>query len=425
MAGASGQPSYNLERIFARAAAIEIEFGGAQQAPVPNNSQLLEANNVTMKAADPRPAKPGAASIPKPPKPEDHPLARASDFAFSLKARTPVFLAPMAGACPPLLSAAIANAGGMGACGAVLMPPQAITSWCDEFRERSEGPFQINLWVPDPPAARNEQAEARQRAFLAGWGPTVPADAGDGVLPNFEAQCRAIIQAKPIVISSVMGLFPFSFVAEFKSTGILWFATATTVAEARAAEAAGADVIVAQGMEAGGHRGAFRASEAETEAVGLFALLPQVCDAVSVPVVATGGISDGRGIAAALVMGASAVQIGTGFLRCPEANPHPAYAERLERTEAHDTRLTRAFSGRAGRAIRTRFVEAAAAPSAPAPVPYPVQRGLTHLMRDDARATNDPERMLMWAGQSARLSRAEPASSLMQTWWQDALHYLR
>jgi nitronate monooxygenase len=234
-----------------------------------------------------------------------------------------------------------------------------------------------------------------------------------------------VIQAKPTVISSIMGLYSNAFVAELESSGILWFATATTVAEARAAEAAGADVIVAQGMEAGGHRGAFRASEAETEAVGLFSLLPQICDAVSVPVIATGGISDGRGIAAALVLGASAVQIGTGFLRCPEADLHPAYAERLKRTEAHETRLTRAFSGRAGRAIRTRFVEDAAGADAPAPAPYPVQRGLTRRMRQEAVETSDPERMQMWAGQSARLSRAEPASLLMEAWWEDAVQYLR
>ena len=354
----------------------------------------------------------------------DQILSRARDFASSVGARTPVFLAPMAGACPPSLSAAVANAGGMGACGALLMSPQEIASWSDNFRKQSDGPFQINLWIPDPPPVRNEEVEARQRVFLASWGPAVPADAGAGLLPDFEMQCRAIIDAKPAVASSIMGLYPPSLVAEIKARGIRWFATVTTVAEARAAEAAGADAIVAQGMEAGGHRGAFRAADAETEAVGLFALLPQVCDAVSIPVLAAGGISDGRGVAAAFILGASAVQIGTGFLRCTEAKLNPVYAERLERTEAHDTRLTRAFSGRAGRAVRTRFVEAAAAPDAPAPAPYPLQRGFTRLMRDEAIAMKDPERMQMWAGQAACLSRADPASSLMQNWWDEALHYL-
>jgi nitronate monooxygenase len=268
-----------------------------------------------------------------------HPLVRATEFASSVGAQTPVFLAPMAGACPPSLSIAVANAGGMGACGALLMSPEAITSWAEEFRKHSEGPFQMNLWVPDPPPVRDEEAEARQREFLSGWGPNVPADAGNGVLADFEAQCRAMIEARPTAISSIMGLYPPSFIAEIKAHGIRWFATATTVAEARAAEAAEADAIVAQGMEAGGHRGAFRAAEAEAEAevVGLFALLPQIRDAVSVPVIAAGGIADGRGIAAALILGASAVHIGTGFLRCPEANLNPAYAARLASTEAHHT----------------------------------------------------------------------------------------
>ena len=138
---------------------------------------------------------------------------------------------------------------------------------------------------------------------------------------------------------------------EMKARGILWFATVTTVAEARAAEAAGADAVIAQGMEAGGHRGAFHADQAEDQMVGLIALLPQVFDAVTVPVIAAGGIADARGVAAALILGASAVQIGTGFLRSPEAMTHPAYADRLAQTEAHDTMITSAFTGRPGRSV--------------------------------------------------------------------------
>src|SRR5207248_5202508 len=132
----------------------------------------------------------------------------------------------------------------------------------------------------------------------------------------------------------------------------------TTVAEAKAAEAAGADAIVAQGTEAGGHRGAFQPEEAERQAIGLIALLPQVVDAVSVPVIATGGIADARAVAAALILGASAVQIGTCFLRAPEAMTHPSYADRLASTESHETILTRAFSGRPGRSVAAEYVRA-------------------------------------------------------------------
>src|SRR5438477_3533019 len=250
------------------------------------------------------------------------PRTRADDFANRLGIRLPILLAPMAGACPPSLSIAVANAGGLGACGALTMKPDEIAAWSAEFRARSQGEFQLNLWISGPPPNRDPELEKHQRDFLATWGPPVPPEAGDAVLPDFEAQCQAMLTARPKVISSIMGLYPAQFVAQLKARGILWFAAATTVAEAKAAEAAGADAIVAQGMEAGGHRGAFQASEAERQMVGLMALLPQVVDAVNVPVIATGGIADPRGIAAALILGASAVQIGTGLLRSPEAKMH-------------------------------------------------------------------------------------------------------
>ena len=152
----------------------------------------------------------------------------------------------------------------------------------------------------------------------------MPPNAGDATPPDFSAQCEALLEVAPPIVSSVMGLYPPEFVAQLKERGITWFANISTVAEARLAEAAGADVVVAQGMEAGGHRGCFDAASAEVGMVGLFALVPAIVDAVTVPVVATGGIADARGVAAALVLGASAAQIGTGFMRCPEAScPQP------------------------------------------------------------------------------------------------------
>ncbi len=247
----------------------------------------------------------------------------------------------------------------------------------------------------------------------------VPPEAGNLTPPDFDDQCQALLQAKPKVISSIMGLYPPAFVSEMKRRDILWFATATTVSEARLAEDAGADIIVAQGAEAGGHRGAFTAALAERESVGLFALLPQVADAVNVPVIATGGISDSRAVAAALILGASAVQIGTGLLRTPESSIHPAYAERLARTEAHETVITWAFSGRPGRSVTTKYVRAAF--DGPPPAPYPVQRGLTAAMRQAAQKEGDPERMQMWAGQAAKYARAEPVATVLQQLWDGAL----
>ena len=209
-----------------------------------------------------------------------------------------------------------------------------------------------------------------------------------------------------------------------KKRGILWFATVTTVEEACAAECAGADAVIAQGLEAGGHHGSFQATGVGNAGVGLIALLPQICDAVSIPVIAAGGIASARQIAAAFVLGARAVQIGTGLLRTPEANVHPLYRQRLATTEAHQTRFTEIFSGRSGRAIRNRLVEAATASHAPQSAPYPFQRALTRTLRDDAATLNDPERMQMWAGQSARYATEEPAADLVTRLWQEALKLL-
>jgi nitronate monooxygenase len=352
------------------------------------------------------------------------PRTRADGFANRLGIRLPILLAPMAGACPPSLSIAVANAGGLGACGALMMKPDEIAAWSAEFRKGSQGEFQINLWIPEAPPLRDFELEKRQREFLAMWGPPVPPEAGDAMLPDFEAQCQTMLALAPKVISSIMGLYAPAFVSELKARGILWFANATTVAEAKAAEEAGADVIVAQGMEAGGHRGTFHADEAERQMVGLMALLPQVVDAVTVPVIATGGIADARGIAAALILGASAVQIGTGFLRSPEAKMHPAYADRLARTEANETMITRAFSGRPGRSAGTAYVLAANAPNAPRPAPYPVQRGLTRAMREAAQKAGDADRMQLWAGQAAKLARDQPAGTISQQLWEDASRLL-
>jgi nitronate monooxygenase len=331
----------------------------------------------------------------------------------------------MAGACPPSLSIAVANAGGLGACGALLMQPAAIRAWAAEVRAGGNGAFQLNLWIPDPPPARDPAAETAIRAFLGTWGPEVSPDAGDAVPPDFEAQCEAMLEAGPPVVSSIMGLYPPAFVDRMKSRGIKWFATVTTVAEAKAAREAGADAVVAQGMEAGGHRGAFEAGKAEAASIGLFALLPAVVDAVSIPTIAAGGIADARGVAAALLLGASAVQIGTGFLRCPEAKIPAAWADAIGHTQPEQTLLTRAFSGRLGRGIATAYAQAASAGHAPVPAPYPVQRGLTQAMRDAAVRANDIDRMQAWAGQSAHLAPARPAGEVVTALWAGARAFLR
>lgn len=352
------------------------------------------------------------------------PLNRAQVFCRRFGLQAPVFLAPMAGACPTQLSVEVANAGGAGACAALLMTPNEILNWAREFRAKSSGPFQINNWIPGAPPVRDPRRETEIRSFLSAWGPAVPENAGDLKTPDFALQTEAMLSAKPPILSSVMGLFSTVYIEQIKKAGISWFAAVTTVREAKLAEAAGADVIVAQGAEAGGHRASFDPSDAEVKMVGLLSLLPAVVDAVKIPVIATGGIADGRGVAAALILGASAVQIGTGFLRCPEAGISPAWADALSSTAPEDTRVSRVFSGRAGRSILTDYVKAATAIGAPEPAPYPVQRGLTALMRTEANKSGDAQRLQAWAGQSALLAQAAPASEVFDRLWKDAQELL-
>jgi nitronate monooxygenase len=330
----------------------------------------------------------------------------------------------MAAACPAALSIAVATAGGMGAMGAVLSPPDEIRRWMEEFRAGTSGPLQLNLWIPDPPAERDRDREARVRTFLEQWGPPVPADAGDMLLPDFSAQCDTLLALRPDAVSSIMGVFPDAFVRRLKEAGIAWFATATTLGEALVAAKAGADAIIAQGYEAGGHRGSFDAARAERQGIGLVALIPRLVDHLDIPVIAAGGIADGRGVAAALALGASAAMAGTAFLRCPEAATHRAWSDALADLEPEDTMLTRAFTGRLGRAIATDFVKAAAAPGAPPPAPYPVQRGLTAVLKQRGAAASDHHRMQVWAGQSAGLSKTIPAGDLVAAMWREAVQLL-
>lgn len=352
------------------------------------------------------------------------PLARARSFARAQGLRLPLLQAPMAGVPSMPLAVAVARAGGMASMGALLLAPAGIADWVARFRAEAgaAAPLQLNLWVPDPPPRRDAAHEARVAAFLALHGPAVPADAGDGTPPDFEAQLEAVIAARPTVLSTIMGLLNADQAARLRAAGIAWWATVTTVAEARAAADAGADALVAQGAEAGGHRGAFDAGRARDEAVGLFALLPAVADVAQgqgLPVIAAGGIADARTAAAALLLGAHAVQIGSALLRCPEAGIASSWQQALAEAPPEGSRLTRAFSGRWGRALATAYVQAAAAPDAPAPAPYPVQRGLTAAMRKAADVANDLQHLQAWAGQGVALARPAPAAEWLAALWRD------
>ena len=195
--------------------------------------------------------------------------SRATAFCERYGLQVPILQAPMAGSCPAGLAAAVANAGGLGGMFALMTSPEGIAEWVAEFRSQSKGPFQLNRWIPQPIPARDPPVEKRIRDFLSKWGPPVPAEVGDVRFPDFEQQCEAFLAAEPLVVSSIMGLFPEAFVSRLKDRGIAWFACVTTLGEAREAELAAADAVVAQGHEAGGHRGSFDEAAAERQGVGL------------------------------------------------------------------------------------------------------------------------------------------------------------
>ncbi|MDT7697735.1 MAG: nitronate monooxygenase [Pseudonocardiales bacterium] len=343
---------------------------------------------------------------------------RVVEFCERFGLRLPILEAPMAGACPPELAIAVAEAGGMGANGVVLDPPERISGWAERFRAASPSPFQLNIWIPDPPVDDPGRRSAAEE-FLTRFG--APGEPGPAA-PVFAEQCEAMLDAAPTVISSIMGLFEPDYVKRMHQRGIAWFACATTLPDALAAQEAGADAIVAQGMEAGGHRGTFDPAAGEAVDVGLFALLPHLVDRLRVPVVAAGGIGDGRGVAAALALGASAVQVGTALLRSPEAGIDDGWASSLEGLSPERTVPTRAYSGRLGRAAPTPFVTAWAAPGAPPPAPYPDQRRLVGQWRRGA--ADGVDRVNHWAGQSASLAPAAPAGEIVRHMWRAACELL-
>jgi nitronate monooxygenase len=346
---------------------------------------------------------------------------RVDGFCDTFGLTVPVLQAPMAGACPVPLAVAVAQAGGMGACGTVLDAPERIGAWMEEFRAGvPSGVVQLNTWIPDRLSLSGQERDQLAReaeAFLARFG--APGTVrGTGGPPPYQEQCEAMLAARPAVISSIMGLFEADYVRRMHDAGVAWFACATTLEEALAAQEAGADAVVAQGMEAGGHRGSFDPEQAERTDIGLFALVPWFVDHLRIPVIAAGGIGDGRGVAAALALGASAVQVGTALLRSPQAGIAPQWAAALDETGPEATTMTRAYSGRLARAVTTPFLRAWEEPTAPRPAPFPDQIGLMARWRAGGAAGIDPANH--FAGQSAALATPEPAGDLVTRLWRDA-----
>ena len=333
-----------------------------------------------------------------------------------LKLTHPIIQAPLAGGGDtPDLVAAVSHAGGIGFIGAAYLAPQQIVDAARAVRAKTNRPFGINLFVPlpaPPDSANPRVALDRVAPYFAELGlpaPAVPASSG---IP-FGEQLAAALDSGASAFSFTFGIPPGEAIAGIKARGMLLAATATTVDEAVVLEKAGADAIVAQGGEAGGHRGTF-GGEFEAGLVGTVALVPQVVDAVKVPVIASGGIMDGRGVAAALALGAAAVQIGTAFLTCDEAGIPEAYQAAILNARENETRVTRAFSGRPARGIVNRFMtEVERPPAADAILPFPAQNALTRPLRTAAAREGRAEFLSLWAGQGVRLARRQSAAALV------------
>jgi nitronate monooxygenase len=319
------------------------------------------------------------------------------------------------GPSTPALAAAVCAGGGLGFLAAGYLRPERLAEDVQELRRLTDRPFGVNLFVPSPstavPAAVAAYAARLQpEAERLGVALGEPRWSDDG----WDAKLEVVLDAQPAIVSTTFGLPPAFAVGRLRERAIALWCTVTTPDEAGLAAAAGADALVVQGSEAGGHRGSFLDTGGET--ISLLSLLRLVRQVVDLPLVAAGGIADGAGVAAVLAAGARAAQIGTAFLLTPEAGTSDVHRRALGGDAP--TAFTRAFSGRSARGIVNRFL---AEHSAAAPSAYPEIHYLTAPLRAQARSTGDGDAVNLWAGQAYRLAEAAPAAELVVRWSTDAL----
>lgn len=332
----------------------------------------------------------------------------------------PLLQAPMAGASNPDLVAAVSNAGGIGGLGAAPMRPDILRDQVRAIKEKTDKPYVVNLFAPiteqfDEDAAPGKELRALMQRYHAelklGDIPTPR-----GIFGPAEEQLVVLIEEKTPVISFHFGV-EASHVDAIHRAGLKVICSATTVKEARTLENLGVDAIIAQGGEAGGHRGTF-IDHYQDSMVGTLALVPQIVDAVKVPVIAAGGIMDARGIVACEALGASAVQLGTAFLACPETAINATWKETLLTAEAQQTTVTSAISGKPARGIRNRYVNEVEALDE-ALLPYPLQYALSGALRSKATLTGNPDFLVMWSGQGVGMIEEKPAGDLVESLMQE------
>jgi len=332
-----------------------------------------------------------------------------------LRLKWPILQAPMGGITTPALAAAVSNAGALGGLGMSGLRPESVRRRIESFRQQSGGSLNVNYLLWETPDELSDTATSMRNVLQ-----TLYDSAGLGKVPE-PTPSRSIIDQehldvltdlKPEVASFHFGLPQRDALHQLKASGILIVCSATTVAEAVSLEANGADAIIAQGIEAGGHRGTFSRVDIAMQP-GLFALLPQVASAVSVPVIAAGGIANGQAVAAAIMLGASAVQLGTPFLRCDEANVADGHRAALAAATDCATVVTDVVSGKPARYLRNTLIETL---SSEEPLPFPAQLRLTGPL---AKA-GDTQLMALYAGQSASLTVEKPAGELVEQIGKDA-----
>ncbi|AOY96366.1 2-nitropropane dioxygenase [Cupriavidus sp. USMAA2-4] len=346
-----------------------------------------------------------------------HPTDDRRDLLTRLGITTPIIQAPMAGVSTPALAAAVSEAGGLGSLGLGAMDADAARKAIRETRALTARPFQVNLFCH----AAAQANPAREQAWLDYLAPhfaehgAVPPAGLREIYRSFladDAMLAMLLEEKPAVVSFHFGLPPQPTIDALHAAGIVLLASATSLDEARQIEAAGIDAVVAQGIEAGGHRGIFQPA-GEDEGLGTLALTRLLVRKTALPVIAAGGIMDGAGIAAVLALGAQAAQLGTAFVACPESAADAAYRTALTVPRPRHTTLTRAISGRAARGFANRLTALGAAAEAPAVPDYPIAYDAGKALHAAAKAQGSAEYAAQWAGQAAPLARALPAGALV------------
>jgi nitronate monooxygenase len=326
----------------------------------------------------------------------------------------------MAGANLAALAIAVAEAGGLGSLPCALLSPARVRAEVATFRAATSKPLNVNFFchrAPGADPAREEAWARRLGSYYSELGAEPTPWPGRAAFD--EAACALVEELGPAVVSFHFGLPGAALLARVKATGAKVLASATTVDEARWLADRGCDAVIAQGYEAGGHRGTFLGGDVATQ-VGTMALVPQVVDAVEVPVIAAGGIGDARGIVAAFALGAAAVQLGTAYLLCPEATVSAAYRAALRATGADGTALTNVFTGRPARGVVNRLVREVG-PMSPLAPEFPLAGGAVAPLRAKAEAAGSIDFSPLWSGQAARLGRALPAGELTKRLAAEAL----